>query len=178
MSNKGTSRNKGISNPFYGKKHTPEELEKMRLAHLGKKRPPRTPEWSRKISESKKGTKMGEQNPFFGKTHTLETRKRISEKVRANPPDINGDKHPNWQGGITNPRKSSQEKVWSRQVKRRDNYTCQECGITKEDGVKLEAHHIKSFSKYPELRFEVSNGITLCNPCHLATESYGGTKSV
>ncbi len=37
-----TSRNAGEKNGMWGKKHTPEALEKMRLAHLGLKRPPRS----------------------------------------------------------------------------------------------------------------------------------------
>ena len=31
---------------------------------------------------------------------------------------------------------------------------------------KLEAHHILSWSKFPELRYEVNNGITLCHFHH------------
>ena len=46
--------------------------------------------------------------------------------------------------------------------------TCKECGKTKEKiGVEnINAHHIKDFMKYPELRYEIANGKTLCNSCH------------
>lgn len=52
---------------------------------------------------------------------------------------------------------------WRRAVYERDNYTCQWCG---EYAGRLEAHHIEAFATHPEVRLEVSNGITLCKTCH------------
>lgn len=39
--------------------------------------------------------------------------------------------------------------------------------------IKMHADHIKPFAIYPDLRFEVSNGRTLCSACHRKTESFG-----
>jgi len=60
-------------------------------------------------------------------------------------------------------RKSKQFKEWRSKVFERDKYKCQECGVNNHQ---LHPHHIKEFAKYPLLRFEVSNGITLCSGCH------------
>lgn len=175
MSNKGISRNKGEANPFFGKKHTPEELEKMRLAHLGEKRPPFTPEWRQHMSDAFKGKRLGENNPFYGKRHSEKTKLLIGEKGRGRVMPC-GENHPNWKGGITNPRKSKEEKIWSLTVRRRDKFTCQQCGVIPTRTNPVEAHHIKPFTKYPELRFDLSNGTTLCVSCHQKTDTFGGKK--
>lgn len=77
-----------------------------------------------------------------------------------------------WEGGKTQGQKVrmlAPYKQWHKDVLKRDDYTCQMCFIR---GGKLEVDHIKSFSGYPELRLELSNGRTLCKPCHKKTPTY------
>lgn len=80
-----------------------------------------------------------------------------------------GEKHWNWKGGVSAQskliRNGLQIKEWRMAVFVRDEYTCQHCQVKGGD---IHAHHIKPFAKYPDLRFEVSNGITLCKACHIA----------
>lgn len=60
-------------------------------------------------------------------------------------------------------RSSAEYKLWRASVFSRDDFTCQLCGLR---GVRLNAHHIKSYANHRELRYDVSNGVTLCEPCH------------
>ena len=60
-------------------------------------------------------------------------------------------------------RRSGAYSNWRKAVFERDGYMCQSCG---QLGGRLNAHHIKRFADYPELRLVVDNGITLCESCH------------
>ncbi len=51
---------------------------------------------------------------------------------------------------------------WMKDVLERDNYQCQHCNEIKN----LRVHHINAFAKYPELRTQLENGITLCEYHH------------
>ena len=62
-------------------------------------------------------------------------------------------------------RNSMEYRDWRKAVYERDGYTCQICG---KRGGNLNAHHIKHFAQYPELRMDITNGITLCYDCHRA----------
>lgn len=77
----------------------------------------------------------------------------------------------NWKGGVTPKniaiRNSEEYKTWREKVYAKGWYTCQCCGKSK--GIKKHAHHLENFSENPSLRFELSNGITLCEECHYPT---------
>ena len=65
-------------------------------------------------------------------------------------------------------RMSREYAEWRNAVFERDNFTCQDCGAHSGNGktINLHPHHIKPFATYPKLRYEISNGKTLCSECH------------
>lgn len=79
-----------------------------------------------------------------------------------------------WKGGKTKESKLQRTcveyKEWRTAVFERDKYTCQSCGKRTRN---LEAHHIKEKANYPELMYDINNGVTLCHECHKKTENYG-----
>lgn len=89
------------------------------------------------------------------------------DKELAEASQSNSD-HWNWKGGITEGnrklRNSKAMRNWRHTVFVRDNYTCQKCN---KKGVALNAHHIKHFATHPDLRFDITNGVTLCKRCHI-----------
>lgn len=104
-----------------------------------------------------------------------EHKKKISDSKKGKPRfDIRGEKSNLWKGGVDKPNKrirgSIEYSIWRRAVFERDNWICVWCG---QVGGKLEADHIKPFAYYPELRFAIDNGRTLCKPCHLTTDTWG-----
>lgn len=150
--------------------HTEETKQKMRVAWKKRREtfvPPfkgkkMSKESRRKMSESAKKRRSNRT----GKKHTPETKAKISQIVRERTP--RGKNHYNYKHGQSQRNRDDRRKIeyqdWRDAVFLRDNYTCQKCGDSK--GGNLRAHHIKPFATHPKLRFDISNGLTLCHICH------------
>ena len=182
-----------------GRKKSIETRRKMSIAQLGNKKTlgkKLSDETKRKMSLAKKGwipsaeararmsigqrnrlpatveTRLKQSQARKGKKFSNEHRKRLGESKM-------GEKSHFWKGGATRInqviRSSIEYRFWREAVFKRDNYTCVWCGAKSTKGVKvtLNADHIKPFALFPELRFAIDNGRTLCTPCHLTTDTYG-----
>lgn len=154
------------------------------------KHPQHTEETKRKMSVS--AIKRGSNRT--GVKHSIETRKRLSEASKGQVSYWKGKKRPdisarkgelsnNWKGGRTSInqriRSSLEYRLWRKAVFERDKYTCIWCYARSKKGkaVYLNADHIKPFAYYPELRFALDNGRTLCLDCHRITDTYGVNKN-
>lgn len=109
-----------------------------------------------------------------GKVRTPEMRQQMSKIKVLSPYTPRGADNPAWKGGVTpinqKIRHSIDYRLWREAVFARDNFTCQHCS---KRGGKLNADHIKPFSLFPEVRFAIDNGRTLCIPCHQKTPTWG-----
>jgi hypothetical protein len=157
-----------------GKKLSLEHRQALSLAKIGIKHGHKTNNgnkaWNNGIphsEETKQKLKIARSKQVI-KPLNIEARIKLSN-------DRKGDKWCTWKGGITPInlaiRNSLEYKLWRKSVFERDNYTCVWCGVR---GGTLNADHIKPFAHYPELRFAIDNGRTLCVDCHKTTDTYGG----
>ena len=163
-------------------------------ATKGKKRLPFSKEWRENISKANKGQKAWNK----GITNIKERKckfcselfmpNNFKNKVKFCSKECynnfnKGENNNFWKGGkmkeypqLEQLRKSSEYKLWREVVFERDNWTCIWCNLRSGNGKKviLHADHIKPFALYPELRFAIDNGRTLCKDCHKKTDTYAG----
>jgi hypothetical protein len=159
-------RQKG--NGWLGRHHSEKTKKKMSENRKGKKKATRTYEHRLHLSLANKGQKAWSKGLSLGSTgkhHSPEWKRGMSEKMK-------GKKSHLYKDGLSLTRKKGRDlsmrnieyKIWRSAVFQRDNYTCIWCGDNK--GHNLEADHIQTYAKYPELRLSIDNGRTLCKKCH------------
>ena len=177
-----------------GKKHSEETKKKISKSKIGKpswkKGIPCSEETKKKISEANKGfkrseltkRKISESNKgkhyyWKGKKFSKEHKEKISESLK-------GEKSYMWKGGIIPLNKllrmNSKWRIWRELVFLRDNFTCQNqnCEFCNNKiGVLLHPHHIKLLSFFPELAFDINNGITYCGEFHLKSGLHKNIKN-
>lgn len=81
-----------------------------------------------------------------------------------------GERHHAWNSALTDEERATNRDVfenvqWRRSVYERDAFVCQRCGSA--HGSNLVAHHLNGWADFPEQRFVLDNGVTLCDSCHL-----------
>lgn len=168
---------KGKNIWMIGKKHTEETKQKMKIAHLGKKYKTMSEIGRKNISLSHRGLRLSEEtckklsiirkgHPNYLLKHSEEAKKKISESHK-------GEKNYRWISDRTQlkrfndtakDRRSYAYANWRREIWKRDNWKCK---INNKDcNGRIFAHHILGYTDYPELRYNINNGITLCHAHH------------
>lgn len=135
--------------------HSPEVLARIGKANLGKKLTEEhkqklrdakvyiSSETRRKMSEARKGKYIGPNNPKW-----IADRSKLAKRQERN---------------------DMAYKEWRRSVWTRDEFKCR---INNSSCFgRIEAHHILGWTAHPELRYEVTNGITLCHFHHPSKRS-------
>ena len=80
-----------------------------------------------------------------------------------------GEKHYKWKFDRTQLAKRQERndvayQEWRKQVWQRDNFKCKMANS--DCNGRIEAHHILGWTEFPELRYNLNNGITLCHAHH------------
>lgn len=116
---------------------------------------------------------------YIGRKQSLETKEKRSKSMKGFRP-VNmfqpGEKHPFWNNdrGKIQFVDTPEYRELRIRVLKRDNFSCQLCGIRGEKGIRpiLNVHHIKPRKSFPELSLIESNCIVLCLECHKKTDTY------
>ena len=106
-----------------------------------------------------------------GEYKDIDSRKLTSGGTKSCGCLSQGVGHPNYNPNLTDEERLKSRyrmsdgdfRSWANSIKDRDNYTCQICN---KHGGKLNAHHLNGWNAFPEQRFDVDNGVTLCTDCH------------
>jgi len=133
------------NNPFQGKHHTKESINKMSMAHIGK-------------PSKRKGIPLpqitGENNP----AKRLEVRRLISKRVKETHWDSSGNKNPNWRGGVSyEPYSYEFNNKLKNYIREKFNHICQLC---------FKSANIPHHINYNKKDNREENFILLCVSCN------------
>ncbi len=165
-----------------GRKGQPLSEEARKNISIAQKlRFAKNPVWNKGIPQSLEAKEknriahLGKLPAITGKKHTEESllkmrgRKCSEEEIKRRK-GLVGEKSSRYIKDRTKLKKSENRKLnvayidWSKRVKVRDEYKCKlSCEECKG---RLESHHILSWREYPEERYNIDNGITLCSFHH------------
>jgi 5-methylcytosine-specific restriction endonuclease McrA len=106
-------------------------------------------------------------NSFTPKVRGLRGRNTVYCSDKCKSIGQSKSNHWNWKGGISkNHRRETKEYIdWRNSIYRKDKFICQVCKKHCKDDI--VAHHIKSWNNFPELRYDLQNGMVLCRSCHI-----------
>ena len=136
-----------------------------------------TPESKAKLSKAF----SGKNHPWYGCKHTALAKAKMSlnNLLKGNKPPSrlgikytreqilarSGENNWNWKGG-RKPYPKEWTRLFKEDIRKRDSYTCQHCGISEaEYKRKLDVHH-KDDNKF---NLDETNLISLCRSCHAKT---------
>ncbi len=106
-----------------------------------------------------KGYQAGDKHYGFGESRSAEVR----EKISAAKQGITREEWKDYKNTENRRERLKFQKTIQKLVFKRDNYTCQMCGIR---GGILHVDHIQPFAEYVQGRFNMENCRTLCRSCH------------
>jgi len=97
----------------------------------------------------------------FKPSHTFNSWNEANHHLRS------GENHCNWKGGKSfEPYPLGWTRTFKEQIRRRDEYKCQMCGMPEcEHGRRMSVHHID----YNKSNLDCDNLISLCTSCHTKT---------
>ena len=156
-----------------GHKHSEETKRKIGIANKGRRH---TREVCKKISISR----IGKSSGMKGRRHTVVSKLKnslwhkkpesILKFIGNLPKNLKGENSSRWikdRNKLKIDRQKSYDtkyKYWMLEVKKRDNWKCK---ISSSDcNGRLESHHILNWKDYPNERYNINNGITLCHFHH------------
>ena len=125
--------------------------EEFRVARTNYAREQMKERWQ---NEEYREAHSGKNSHFYNQDLTDEDRKLLEERRQGN----------------------SEFNRWSYEVKERANFTCDCCGDNR--GGNLVSHHLNDWHTYKEQRYDLDNGVCLCDKCHKEFHKWMGNNRV